>query len=215
MNEVNWLFSDFPAKVAEEVARAKTTRVLKRGDFLYRAGETATGIYYVRRGLVGLIVATASGNEHLVRLFKSGQHLGHRSLFAREPFHASAIALEETEIIGIPRATVIHLVEGSPQFALKMLETLARELKRAEMRGVSLSEKDVTARVAEAVLYLQEIHPNHQWTRREIAEFCGSTTPTVIRTLARFEQDGVIAQSGRKIEVRDRQRLVDLAAVDS
>jgi CRP-like cAMP-binding protein len=64
------------------------------------------------------------------------------------------------------------------------------------------------------VLYLREVFPEHQWTRREIAEFCGSSTPTVIRTLAKFEAEGILRQHGRKIEIVRREALLELAAID-
>jgi CRP-like cAMP-binding protein len=64
------------------------------------------------------------------------------------------------------------------------------------------------------VLYLKELFPEHQWTRKEIADFCCSTTPTVSRTLASFEASGFIRQIGRKIEIIKREPLLELAASD-
>ena len=105
----------------------------------------------------------------------------------------------------------MRIYERFPSGYRAIVQALARELRQAEIRIASLSEKDVTARVAEALIYLKKVDPLHLWTRKEIADFCGSTTATVIRVLARLESSGVIRQEGRSILFRNEQALLDLS----
>ena len=49
-------------------------RSYKRGEFLYREGETPGGIFLIVKGLVGLVSLGDRGNEHLLRLFKCAQY---------------------------------------------------------------------------------------------------------------------------------------------
>jgi CRP-like cAMP-binding protein len=197
-----------------ELEKDMSTCIVPRGRMLYQAGDMPTGLHFIRRGLIGLIVLGPTGNEYLVRLSKTGQYVGHRSLFAGEPHHATAVALEETEVISVSKVAIFHVIEIFPKVALFILETISKELRHSELGRVSLADKDVVARIAESVLYLREMFPDHQWTRREIAEFCGSTTPTVIRTLTKFEAEGLIRQNGRKIEITKRDGLLELAGAE-
>jgi CRP-like cAMP-binding protein len=59
-------------------------------------------------------------------------------------------------------------------------------------------------------IYLKDLHPERNWTRQEIANFCSSTVSTVIKTLAEREDKKLIRQAGRVIEVLDRTALVNL-----
>lgn len=189
-------------------------RILAKGQVLYRTGDTPSGLHFIRKGLIGLIASGSRGNEYLLRLSKAEQYIGHPSLFAREPHHATAVALEDTEVVSVAKSIVFQLLEKYPPLALRILENLSKSFKLAELARVSIADKDVVARVAETVLYLRERFPDHKWTRREIAEYCGSTTATVIRTLAKLEIEGIIRQVGRVIEITDRRKLLALAAVE-
>ncbi|AHZ86507.1 Crp/Fnr family transcriptional regulator [Bdellovibrio bacteriovorus] len=180
----------------------------RRGDVVYRAGETPQNIYFVESGLVGLGLWGESGKDHLVRLFREGQIFGHRSLFANEPYHATATVIDDSVLRVMNKNEMRQQMKGNCDLAEKLLETLAIELRRAEAKQLILSEKDAPARIAEAVVYLKELHPEYSWTRQEIADFCGTTTPTVIRTLARFVEDGLIEQRGREIIILDKKNLL-------
>ncbi|WP_295904873.1 Crp/Fnr family transcriptional regulator [uncultured Bdellovibrio sp.] len=183
-------------------------KTFKRGDVIYRAGEEPQNIYFVESGLVGLALWGESGKDHLVRLFKQGQIFGHRSLFAQEKYHATATVIDESQIRFLNKSQMRERMKGNCDLAEKLLETLAKELRQAEARQLVLNEKDATTRIAEAVVYLKELHPQYDWTRQEIADFCGSTTPTVIRTLAKFADDGLIEQRGREIVILNRDLLL-------
>lgn len=181
---------------------------VKRGEVLYRAGESPQNIYFVESGLVGLALWGESGKDHLARLFKTGQVFGHRSLFAKEKYHATATVIDESTLRVLSKDQMRERMKGNCDLAEKLLEILAKELRQAESRQLLLSEKDAPTRIAEAVVYLKELHPTYDWTRQEIADFCGTTTPTVIRTLARFEEEGLVQQQGREIVILNRDALL-------
>jgi len=212
MKEIFTFFGEkIEADAQIELAKGTSVRNLKRGEQLYCTGEIPTGLHFIRKGLIGLVVSGPTGNEYLIRLAKADQYLGHRSLFAAEEHHATAVALEDTEVVSVSKAIVLRVIETWPKISLLLLEAVSKELKQAELGRVSLADKNVTARIAESILFLKTRYPEHQWTRREIAEFCGSTTPTVIRTLAKLEAEGIIRQEGRIIEILKRATLLQLA----
>lgn len=182
----------------------------KRGDRIYRASEPPQGLYLVEKGLVGLVISGENGHDHLVRLFKPGQIFGHRTLFAKETYHATATALETTHLNFLDKDEVRKLMREECDFNEIMLELMAKELRSAEEKLISITEKDVTRRIAETIIYLKEIFPDHAWTRQEIADYCGSTAATVIRTLAKFENDGFISQNGREFQIIDREALLSI-----
>ena len=68
-------------------------------------------------------------------------------------------------------------------------------------------------RIAEALLFLRENFQDKNWTRKEISEWAGTTTETVIRTLADFEKEGLIEQTGRLITISKRDKLLAKARI--
>lgn len=186
---------------------AKALR-FKRGDVIYRVGDQPENIYFLESGLVGLALWGESGKDHLVRFFRAGQVFGHRSLFEKAPYHATATVIENSVVQVLSKTELREKMRGNCDLAEKFLENLARELRESESKQLILNEKDAPARIAEAVVYLKELHPDYSWTRQEIADFCGTTTPTVIRNLAHFVEEGLIEQKGREIVILDREALL-------
>ncbi len=181
---------------------------LKRGDYVYREGDAPKGLYFIRSGLVGLIKYTPNGAESLIRLFKKDQFFGHRTLFADETYHGTAQCLEPTEILFCNKELVFKVFENEPKAYYFLARALAKELRRAEERSVIVSEGDILERVASALLLFKKMKPDHLWTRTEIASYCASRTPTVIKALGHLEELGAIQQEKRNIEILDENQLV-------
>lgn len=209
--EFKELWSDLTPEIRWTFESQSQTLDLKRGDFIYKQGDKPKGIYFVKKGLVGLVVMGAgSGKEHLLRFFRQGQFFGHRALFSNEGYHGGTVVLEPTVIELVPQKSVLEAVEKYPVLLRGVVQVLAKELRRCETQHVMILENKILARVAQSLVYLKDLHPEHNWTRQEIANFCASTTSTVIKALAEIEEMGFISQSGRSIQVLNRDALIAL-----
>lgn len=205
------LWSDLPQEMKWTFESQSTASSLKRGETVYREGDLPKGIYFVKTGLVGLVItAPTSGKEHLMRFFRQGQFFGHRALFSEEGYHGSAVALEPTELKLVNKATIMKAIETNPKLLLDVVTVLSKELRRCETHQVMILENQILGRIAQSVIYLKDLHPGHNWTRQEIANFCASTVSTVIKALAELEEMGLIEQSGRSITVLNRDGLIAL-----
>lgn len=212
MSEINKhdFWSQFSQSIQMEWQTAASVLQVKRGETIYQRGDTPKGIYFVREGLIGLTILGMSGKEHLLRFFRKGQFLGHRSLFSEESYHATTTALEQTELILVPKSVVLKTLTEQPQYYRPFVEVLSKELRRCEVQRIMVLENQVLSRTAQSLIYLKDLHPDHIWTRQEIANFCASTVSTVIKALAKIEDMGLIAQKGRSIEIIDREGLLQL-----
>lgn len=195
----------------KELQKATQKLTFRRGEVIYRQGDSPRGVYFIEEGLVGLVlIGEASGKEHLVRFFKAGQFFGHRTLFAGETHHATATALEKTLVTFIPKDPFLRVADKNPCLYKDVMQVLAKELRASEVRHVSIMESQVLSRAAQALVYLKDLYPEHNWTRQEIANFCASTASTIIKAMAELEDRGLIAQKGRSIEILNRQALIEL-----
>lgn len=205
------IWSDLPPEVKIEFENSSRLIELKRGDRIYQPGDSPNGLYFIQRGLIGLVlIGASSGKEHLVRFFKTGQFFGHRSLFSNEGYHGTTTALEPTTIKLVPRQTVLQVLERYPRMYKDVLSVIAKELRRCEVQHVMILENQILPRAAQALVYLKDLHPDHKWTRQEISNFCASTVSTIIKALAELEAMGHIRQDGRTIEILNRDALIAL-----
>lgn len=206
------LFIGMPESVKAAMLKAQILIDKKRGQNVYIEGDQPQGLYFVKSGLVSLVlIGPQSGKEHLVRFFKSGQFFGHRSLFLGEGYYGRTTALEPTQLILIPKAQIEAVLQEHPQLYLQVVKVLAKELRRAELQHIMILENETLARTALALVYLKDLHPEHLWTRQEIANYCASTTSTVIKVLAELEEMRLIKQDdGRRIDIIDRAGLLRL-----
>ena len=190
------------------IEQAKTTVRYKAGQVIFYAGNDPIGLFTISSGLVKLEVSSPAGSAHTLRLIGPGGVLGYRSLFAGEPYHASAIAVEDCELCFLPKADLMNVFKNHPDTMLRLLEHLSRDLRFAEEKWLGQMDKGAPERIAEALLFLQENFTHQQWTRKEIAQWAGTTPETVIRTLAAFEKAGLIDQKdGRSIRILSKEKL--------
>jgi CRP-like cAMP-binding protein len=209
--QMEWkeLWTDLPTEVRWQFESGAKSIDLKRGDVVYKQGDQPHGIYFVKRGLVGLmLLGASSGKEHLVRFFRQGQFFGHRALFSDEGYHGSTTVIEPTTLKLVPKEIIQLAIEKYPFLLKDVVKVLAKELRRSETHQVMILENQILGRTAQALVYLKDLHPEHSWTRQEIANFCASTVSTIIKALAELESMGLTAQVGRTIEILKRDELI-------
>lgn len=204
-------FSQINSAGLECIDQNKITLDKNRSDVVYRQGDQPKGVYFLKKGLVGLTSVGVSGKEHLLRMFKPGQYFGHRSFFANEPYHASSVCLDPCEIDFVAESCIHRLLEVQPELQMNVIQTLARELRVSEEARMSLSEKDVLARTAEALIYLEKISTDHHWTRKELADLLDSTPPTIVRTLQKLQAMGLLVPEGKDYRIMDYDGLMDVS----
>lgn len=193
------------------ITKIRTSSHYKSNQTIFYAGNAPLGVFTVQSGLVKLEVISAKGTAHTLRLMGPGSILGYRSLFAGEPYQASAIAVEDSELCFLPKDGLLNLAKTNPQVALNLMSYLAKDLRKAEEKWVYQIDKEAPERVAEALLFLQDHFLGQDWTRREIAEWAGTTPETVMRTLSQFEKNGWISTQGRAIQILNKEKIKEKA----
>jgi len=200
-------------KVLEQMFRTHSKH-FKRNECIFRTGDSADGVYFVRSGLVKLESFGPDGQGHILRLYGPMELFGYRAWLAKESYRSNATAQEDSEICRVDGADFAEVLSHSPELAATLLVNLSRELASAEARMCALTDKDVRERVAESLLFLEHRSIQRQWTRKEIAEWAGTTPESVMRTLAQFESEGLIQVEGRRINILEAKQLRLLSQSD-
>lgn len=195
------------------IDESKFHQHFKAGQNLFYAGNPASGVFCILSGTVKLEVQDDEGKTQIAQVYTKGDMIGYRALFSDGHYLSSAIAVEQTELCFIPKTTIMELVKKNPDLSLKFLKQLSDDFRMMESRLHRVSANSAIERIAEALLFLRENFQDKNWTRKEISEWAGTTTETVIRTLADFESEGLIEQKGRVINIKKRDMLLSKARI--
>lgn len=192
----------------------KTTKTYKRGQIIYHEADEPKNLYLIISGLVGLFHISSSGKETFFRVFGKNDIFGHRSYFAKQPYHASSVALSPITLEVISHEECQRICEENPILLKEMTTQLARDLGKAELRIAGLLDKTAHRRISESLVYLKLKHPDYTWTRKEIADYSGSSFETVARVMTILEKQKLIEKDGRNFHLLDTERILSLQEED-
>lgn len=214
-------FSSLKALNKEELlklADCKSTYTIKKGEPIFEEGETINGIYCIKDGVCKLTKLSANGKDQIVKLVKSGELLGQRSMISDEAANLSAVALEDMQVCFVPKKEVLDFFTGNNQFSMNVMKTICGDLKEADDHMVSMAQKSVKERLAETILFLDDNFGRNedgtlriQLSREELAGMIGTATESCIRLLSEFNKSNYIELVGKKIKIVDKNKLKRLS----
>lgn len=196
-------------EIWKQLEQVKVKNIYKPNQTIFYQGGAPLGLFTISSGLVRLESTNEEGYTHTLRYVGAGGVLGYRSLFSQDSYHATAIAIEDCDICFIPKNVVMDVFKNYPEVAIKIMGLLSKDLGIAESKWTDQMDKEASERIAEAIIFLQDNFKHQNWTRREIAEWAGTTPETVMRTLSQFEKLGYVDQSqGRSIKILNKSALI-------
>lgn len=107
------------------IAFAAESRMLKRGDILFRKGDHSDGGYVVTKGAIAL----QKDNEKTPTFIaEEGCLIGQLALFLRIPRPATATAREPTSVLRVSPTLMRRVLEEFPNAAPSLQSVLAEDL---------------------------------------------------------------------------------------
>ena len=136
------------------ISGCKTPKLIKKGEILFREGESINGVYCVKEGVCKLSKLSANGKDQIVKLVVKGNLIGQRSLVNEEKSNLTAIAVNDMKVSFIPKHQVLHDLNKNVSFSMDMLQEMAKELKHADDFIVDMAQKSVKHRLADVLIFL-------------------------------------------------------------
>ena len=190
----------------------------RRNQYLFREGDSASKIYVIKSGRVRLLKTSASGKRMVLEVMIPGQICGGTTLFG-DTHRNGAQAVEPTIVYGLSRESYDELLSKYPGIAKGIIKYLGAKLMDAHDVIISLVSSKVESRIASVIVRLCENHGtptddgiliNIRLTRQDIADIVGSTVETTIRTVSRFQKEGLLATISGRLLVKDFDAFVKM-----
>ena len=192
-----------------------------KGDLIFAEGDPSHAFIVIVAGRVKVFKSTPAGKEIILEIFGAGDPLGAVAVYEGAPFMASALALEDTQILAIEQRAFFKLLEDNPAFVRGLLSGLTIRLAELTRRLAELSGARVEARFARLFLKLcEQIGRSERGgsfvpmplSRQELADLTGTTIETTIRIMSRWQKEDVLRTEKDGFVVVDRTALEDAAA---
>ncbi len=104
------------------------SQVVPSGTVLFYAGEPGNAGYVIHDGAMRLLPGTQRDGDS-ERTLGPGALIGELALITGNARPATAIALEETMVIRIPRTLFLKVLEGYPDAALALRDVIAQRVE--------------------------------------------------------------------------------------
>ena len=205
------LFSCLDHKQVEDLENHRSERRFLPGQVLFHQDDEPFGIYCLGAGLVKLEAYSPEGDAQLLRLARPGEPLGYRAYLNGSGQKYRATALTTVTACVIPASHLNELTAQAPEFSHSLIKKLSADLEHAESRWLGLMQKNSEQRVAEVLL---EFHrAGEGWPpRKDMAHLVDIAPETFTRILARFEKNGWVYRTRKKLELLKPIELQELLA---
>lgn len=181
---------------------------------LYAEGKRPRFLYYLVSGKVKAYKNHEDGKEYITDLFSTGDFIGYTALIEDKNYDDNATILEDADIMQIPREDFLQMIYNDMNIAYKFIHIITQNVKEKEDRLLNLAYSSLRKRVARALVDISSKfniqNKPIEISRDDIAQYIGTATESLIRTLSDFKEEKLIEIKSGKITITNLERLKNL-----
>jgi CRP/FNR family cyclic AMP-dependent transcriptional regulator len=114
------------------LAELLESRHFDRGQTIFSFGDTGEEMYIMRSGKVEVFVETTEGDKIVLGEFQAGDIFGEISMLDGGPRTASAIVIDDAELLALSRDHLLDLLRRHPHAGVDMLTVMGRRLRATD-----------------------------------------------------------------------------------
>ena len=183
---------------------------------MYQEGKRPRFLHYLISGKVKTYRTHEDGKEYITDLFRSGDFIGYTAIIEDKAYDDTAVVLEDAELMLIPRDEFMQMVYSDINIAGKFIRIITQNVKEKEERLLNLAYSSLRKRVAKALVAIHEKFYKErsgsiiEFSRDDIAQYVGTATESLIRTLSDFKAEKLIDIQSGKITITNLEKLQHL-----
>ena len=174
-------------------------------------------LYVLCEGQVKL--TQARERPQIVQLVSPSDYFGHVPFLAGVDEGLVAMAIEESLICSYPISFFESILEVNTSVAHFFLKELSQRLWQSYRLLMSLTQKHLRGRPADAILLLRDtfgveadgVTLKAKFSRSNLSELCNMNRGNVTRTLREMESEGALLRSGLEIKITNLELLYQIS----
>lgn len=167
----------------------------------------------MRTGKVKVYNTGINGREQILRFATDGETIGQRGFSTHQNYPIGATAMEDTVMCHFTNSAMKEMLLSIPKLTYDFMIHYAEELDRIETKVRKFAHMSVREKVIDALLYINRKFGHRNGflnlvlSRKDIADFAGTTEEQVIRTLSALKKEGMIIMTGKKLGLPKLEQL--------
>ena len=191
------------------------TRSDKKGEILARQGDVCNRLVILTKGSVRGEMIDYSGRLIKVEDIAAPRAIAPLFLFGEENrYPVEVTANEPTEVIEIPKTSVLELFRKNEQFLENYMNLSANYARTLSDKLFFMSFKTIRQKIASYLLRLykqqQQLHITLDRSQQELSDYFGVSRPSLARELAHMQEDGLLTADRKQITILQKEELVRL-----
>lgn len=205
----------FSAELTENLLSIGSRRSFGGGEHVFFEGDQATFLPIILDGKIKMVRYPEPGKEIIIGMFQSGEIFAIPPAMDGKRFPATAVAIEDSALLMVPRDEFLSLMESSSEFSSIVLKRMCGILRdRADTVRI-MATPSAEQRIATVILRLTGEMKCGETTkithrRQDLAEMAGLSLETTIRVIRKLAKKGHLKIIGGRIFVETTEHLRSL-----
>lgn len=204
-------------KEIKTISNNQSIKKVRKKAILFTEGDTANYLYLIMSGKVKTFKSNDFGKELIIDIHKEGDFLGHFALLEDGTHKVSGMAIENSEIMIIPKQDFCNALYSNSDITMKFVKMMSKQFADVEEKLLKLAYDSARKRVAEAIVFVSKKYKteaNKELTfclqRENISALSGISPESVSRNLSSFKEEGLIETYNGNIKIKDLRKLESL-----
>lgn len=189
----------------------RTEVFFKKGEIIYKQGSPLSHIVIISEGLGKDYIEGPRGKNLILSIVQPYLINGGPGMYVDMRHHSSLMALVDTRACFIDVNVFKDVIRKNSIFAEEFIRCFSQNSIHTFGQFVTLTQKNMEGRIAEALLYLKnDVFKNgsiRYITRQEIADLTGLTKESTIRVMKEFKNECVIEEEDKEIVILNENAL--------
>lgn len=200
-----------------ELVRASKTQILfRKGDNLTKQGTFASYILFIIKGLAKQYIEGDQNKSYNLRILQAGEFVGLSSVFSRNVFNYSSVAITDCQAFLIEKEAIAKVVKQNGSFGFDIIKRYCAQNVNLFDSLQKVLYKQMNGRIADTLLYIDSLKGEYPeifqlLSRKDIADFAGISTESAVKLLKSFEKDGLIELNDKDIVVVNTKELLEIS----
>lgn len=194
----------------EDLGKERKVKIFKKKTEVFAEGDVPLHVYFIKSGNIKTFKSHPDGKELIINLYSANDFFGFEPILENENYRESAVAMQDSELIVIPRHDFMVMIQSHPDVSKSFVNLLCKKVADREAQLLNLAYNSVRQRTAEALLktdMLKDAKSVIAISRDDLAKMVGTASESVIRVLSDFKDEGLIEIETGKIRIVQKGKL--------
>lgn len=183
---------------------------------IIRAGESPSGVFYLKKGFTRLFSVSKSGEEFSLIIFKKGDLFPLIWAINNPPNSYFLEAMTPCELLRAPRNSFMDFVKGDPELYFEVTSRVLVRFGALLRRMEYMAFGDAYSKISAILLICAERFGKKKGkkviievplTHHDVASLVGVTRETASIELKKMETKGLISHKGHLIAIKNIENL--------